>query len=349
MITTPDTELRKRDSYIDNLKIILIFLVVVTHYAGMYIDVPSMQSIYNAFCSFLMPEFIFITGYLSKKIVSQRKSDIINVLVPYLLLQAYHLIFTKMTGLGNGSFNITIPTFQNWYLLALFIWRLLVPYFHFFNKTAAIIAVFAISLLIGFIPQFDKFLALHRAIFYLPFFVLGYFCIDIKNIIARFHRFKPLFILLFFCSIAAIILLSYFSKKISYLITYAYLPAFGYHSLKYYTAKSLLPFVIRFFGMAISIFISWFNLFLVPMKKTWYSKFGRNTIYVFLFHMFLVWPIATIPYKPVITELSVLIFSFLISYLLSQDFVVKILRPFINPGYFFNKLSGRHPDLSAQL
>jgi|GEM_PF-2223676 len=330
-------DLQNRDSYFDNLKVTLIFLVVATHYAGMYGDIPSMRGFYNALCSFLMPEFIFISGYFSKKIISQRKSDVINLLIPYILLQLYHLLFTKVSGLGNGSLNFTIPTFQNWYLLALFIWRLLIPYFNFFNKTAAIMLIFAISVGIGFIPQFNKFLALHRAIYYMPFFVLGYFFTDLKYLISRLHRYKTLFIVLFFCMTSAIMVVSYYSKKLSFIITYAYLPSFGYHSLKYYSAKTLLPFIIRVLGMISSIIISWANLFLIPMKKTWYSKFGRHTLYVFFFHMFFVWPIASFPYFPIITEVCVLVFSLLIAVLLSQNFIVKMLTPLISPGHLWSK------------
>lgn len=335
MSTTP-VEYRKRDFYFDNVKFILIVLVVLGHFVNIYLITPSMRAIYNVIYSFHMPLFIFISGYFSKSVITYRKSDVMNLLIPYFLFQVYHFIFTKITGLGAGTYNLAIPTLQNWYLIALFIWRLLIPYFIFFNRKFSIIFIFVFALGIGFIPQFNIFLGLYRTFYFMPFFVLGYFAPDIKELLLRMGKYKLPSIIFCFIILTGIFLSSYFDTRMGQIITYAYSPREGYNSMEHYSLKTFYPFIIRILGMISSITICWLFLFLIPAKETAYSKFGKNTFYVFLFHMFLVWPIAT-PYKPLLTELTTIVFSIIIAYMLSQDAVVKILKPLIRPDILFRK------------
>ena len=80
---------KTRDYYFDNLKFILIFLVVLGHYCGSYLESWLMLGIYNFIYSFHMPLFIFISGYFSRNIAYQRIKDINNLLIPYFYIQLY--------------------------------------------------------------------------------------------------------------------------------------------------------------------------------------------------------------------------------------------------------------------
>ena len=328
---------KPRDSYFDNLKVILITMVVIAHFAELYSGIRTMQGLFNMLTAFVMPVFIFITGYLSKGIDHQRRSDLIKVLLPYFLLQLYHLIFTKTTGLGTGNFNPAIPTFQNWYLLAVFIWRLLIPYYNFFNTASSIISSFLISLSIGFIPQFNKFLALHRAIYFMAFFVIGYFSPNIKKMLSKVSRYTFVIISLYLGMVCTIFIVSYFNHHLSGIITYAYNPVFGYHDMKQYGVETFYPFLTRLAGLFTSIIISALFMFAIPKQETWFSKYGQNTLYVYLFHMFIVWPIATLSYRPIVTELLAVVLSIVITYTLSHHSVVNFLRPLTDPLTFFRK------------
>lgn len=328
---------KPRDAYFDNLKVILITLVVLAHFAEVYARIRTMHGLFNMLTPFVMPIFIFITGYFSKGIDRQRKTDLIKVLLPYFLLQLYHLIFTKTTGLGSGSFNAAIPTFQNWYLLGLFIWRLLIPYYNFLSRKNAVITSFFISLSVGFVPQFNKFLALHRAIYFMIFFVLGYFSPNVKKLLAKVSRYRLAIIGMFICLVSTIFFVSYFNRHLRGIITYAYNPVFGYHKMKQYSVETFYPFLTRVAGLSTSIIISALFLFAIPRQETWYSKYGRNTLYVFLFHMFILWPLATLSYKPIITELLAVVFSIVLTFILSHDSVVNILRPLANPLILLRK------------
>ena len=68
--------MNKRDPYFDNLKFILILLVVLGHFTTLNLNNLHLASISNIIYSFHMPIFIFISGYFSKHIDRQRKIEI---------------------------------------------------------------------------------------------------------------------------------------------------------------------------------------------------------------------------------------------------------------------------------
>jgi fucose 4-O-acetylase-like acetyltransferase len=321
--------LKERDYLFDNLKVVLIILVVLGHFCFMNRHIPSMMGITNMIYSFHMPLFIFISGYFSKSIVSQRKVDILHILIPYFIIEILNYIYTRLTGLGEGKLYPVLPTYQNWYLLALFFWRLLIPYANFFNKKLTIAIVLGIALLAGFVKEFNFFLASYRVVYFFPFFLLGYYCKDLKAILDRFSRFRILFIIGFILLMIGIYMISIKSPRIAIKLHYAYLPNNGYD-------HQLQLMLLRAAGLLSSLLICFLICYLVSNQQKWYSRYGKNTLYVFLFHMFLAWPINYFfpVYQPIFSEIFFLVCSLLITWILSTEIVIKILRPIIQPDYF---------------
>ena len=71
---TNDKKLRNNNYFIDNLKVILIFLVVFGHLIERYIDTNStLLGVYMFIYTFHMPLFIFVSGFLSKKHLQEQK------------------------------------------------------------------------------------------------------------------------------------------------------------------------------------------------------------------------------------------------------------------------------------
>ena len=70
---------RERDYYFDNLKFILIFLVVFGHLVGItYKETQIEKSIYFFIYLFHMPAFIIVSGYFSKNI---KNTDLVSLLL----------------------------------------------------------------------------------------------------------------------------------------------------------------------------------------------------------------------------------------------------------------------------
>ena len=328
--------MKARDPFYDNLKFILMVFVVFGHFTFEYRDKPLMISICNAIYTFHMPLFIFVSGYFSRNIKTQRKEDILYLLIPYFIMEIINLMFTKVTHLGFGNKDFLIPTYHNWYLLSLFIWRLLVPYFNFLNKPIGIALAFGISITAGWIAQLNDFLALYRTLYFLPVFLLGYHSENILLTIEKYARMKWMAIGMFFILTIGIFLISYLDFNKAGNILYAFAPLYGYMG-------SFSNMVLRNFALLSGLICSFLFLFMIPRKETFYTRFGANTLYVYLFHMFIVWPIIKLSgtYKQGITELISLAIAVPLTYLLSQEFVKRILQPIIDPLKMISLIRGK--------
>jgi fucose 4-O-acetylase-like acetyltransferase len=321
-----------RNLYLDNLKAILIFLVVLGHFAHLNREIQIFGVINNIIYSFHMPLFIFVSGYLSKKVVRQRKEEITQILYAYLVFVILYLIFKNLTSLGWSSYYIFNTIDQNWYLLGILFWRLFLPYFRFFQKNVSIIAAVIIALSIGFYKDFDSFLALYRVTYFMPFFLLGNYCNDIDLLVNKYVRFRYLFCTVLFMSFIIIFSLTLLGRDFNFAIGYAYTPAKGYYSLS--SQEIFLRFVLRTIGFISTTIISFCFLFVIPTGRTLFTHYGRSTLNVYLLHMFFVWPVVWL-FKELNPNVLVMLFtsiimSIIITIFLSTEYVNKIMAPLTN-------------------
>lgn len=166
-----NTSLKTRDYLFDNYKVILIFLVVVGHFVGPSVaDNKFLLILKWIIVSFHMPAFIFISGYFAKRNLPFL-TIVKKLAVPYLAYEViyylwYVFIVQKETGL-----RLLRPKFTLWYLLALFLWRVITPYVKKIpgHMVLALIAGF----LIGYSNMENNFLTIPRALVYYPFYLAG--------------------------------------------------------------------------------------------------------------------------------------------------------------------------------
>lgn len=82
-----------RDGYADFLKYVLISLVVLGHFIGLYQHrVGISGGLYTWIYAFHMPLFVFISGYFSKHITNYRKRSVDVLLYPFILFQFINII-----------------------------------------------------------------------------------------------------------------------------------------------------------------------------------------------------------------------------------------------------------------
>lgn len=163
--------MKERDAYFDNLKGILISLVVIGHFIeSFYFKSKFFEIIYTFIYTFHMPAFIFLSGLFFKPDLKKA----------FYFLKLYIIFQLLKLGLNYFLFNkdVTIhsllyPTWTLWYLLSMFFWYLISC----FNKKIkiSVIGMFIISLLVGFIPCMTSIFSLQRTFAYLGFFTLGVF------------------------------------------------------------------------------------------------------------------------------------------------------------------------------
>ena len=129
------------------------------------------QEMIRFFClCYTMPMFTFISGYLSKPHSSFRK-NVTSLLIPCIIFTLVNDIIQIIVN-PNYHFSLLTPGFAMWYIWALFVYRISLPYL--LKIPHILIISFIVSWIAGFVPQINSTFSLSRIICFLPYFILGY-------------------------------------------------------------------------------------------------------------------------------------------------------------------------------
>ncbi|MBQ8567718.1 MAG: CapA family protein [Oscillospiraceae bacterium] len=158
-----------RSCYWDNIKGILIFLVVFAHFLYSFQHFENTALLTDIIYTFHMPAFVFVSGYFSKSDNSRSPLSLFRLAAAYILFNGGCMLFSLPDGIFSGS----VPYYSYWYLLALIIWRVTVPYISKIGHILPILILF--SLLTGFWGDIDNSFAAARIICFYPYFMAGYF------------------------------------------------------------------------------------------------------------------------------------------------------------------------------
>ena len=163
---------KSRNYFLDNYKALLILLVVIGHFIEpCYTNNLFLTILKWVIFSFHMPAFIFISGYFSKKDMRLEKL-IQKLVIPYFVFELlYYFLYVFVIHKDTGLY-FNRPKFSLWYLMSLFFWRIITPYFKKIPGNLAIAIL--LGLLVGF-TQLGNFFSIPRTLFFYPFFLAGYF------------------------------------------------------------------------------------------------------------------------------------------------------------------------------
>jgi fucose 4-O-acetylase-like acetyltransferase len=279
-----------------------------------------------------MPAFILISGFFAKK--SLEKIDVKKLLwrigLPYIIFQIIYLILHNNLFDYKFEYTLLTPYWILWFLMSIFFWHILS---HIFNQFKyGILLSFAVGMLSGLFEEFGRPLGLSRTLTYFPFFYLG-----IKMSKNHFIWFKKDIVKI--ASICFLVLLYILLKNVTF-FNYQFL----WSTLSYegYGFNALTGLKNRFIQYIVALFMMVALFSLVPLKKTFVSSIGENTLYIFLMQGFLI-KLLQFFYPEFLTEISltkVLYFSsisLLFSLLFSVPLIRKITSPLIEPIKIFKK------------
>ena len=284
---------KNRISFYDNLKFILILLVVVGHVAWCQLDVGYVNAIYLFIYLFHMPLFIFITGLFAKKMEDEngrfRLNKVINYFVLYLIFKISIFVFNRF--ILHQEINLYLFTeFEApWYILACAIW--LSTTYLVKNVKPKFMLIFSIilALIIGYDINVQNTFALSRVIAFYPFYLLGYYLSKdtLTKFINKIHNRK-------FQVASAIILIICFGLMVlfenNFTVFKPFLTASYPYNFKLPLNLNLLfyPF-LRLLFMIIAVGLSILVMSLVPRRSTFFTKFGSRTLQVYILHMFFIY------------------------------------------------------------
>lgn len=323
-----------RDHHFDNIKFLLIVLVVLGHVleALMWTDHIS-KTLYFSIYTFHMPLFIFIGGYFSKNINDPNYSVkvISKLVVPYVIFEVLYSIFYYYV-IDSTKFNVSFfgPYWIMWFLMCSIIWKLVLPYFTRLRYPMVLAIILAVAA--GYASDVGYYLALSRAIVYFPFFLAGYYVE--KRHLAYLFNFRARICSLSFLLI--VILAYYFyadlvpTNTITMWIqgSYSYISA---GSPEWYAGLYRIGILIISALMCASV------ISLVPRREIKHvSSMGQRTIYPYLIHGFIIKYLVVSQFFTYINTsieiIAVYVATVLLTILLSTQIIKRMSGFLIEPG-----------------
>ena len=181
------TRARRRVPFWDNARFACIVLVVLGHATQrLTYDSDVALGLYLLVYAFHMPAFAIISGYFSKSDPPSRLQMarvVTDILLPYVIFEALWTL-TKWIVEGQANPNLTQPSWTLWFLLALGIFRLVLPYLALLRWP--LLWTVVISIGAGYLPNLDSTFSLSRTLGLLPFFTLGWWLRE-HDVVDRFR------------------------------------------------------------------------------------------------------------------------------------------------------------------
>ncbi|GAA1670490.1 acyltransferase family protein [Microbacterium lacus] len=335
---------KRRVPFWDNARFACIVLVVLGHASQRLIyDSDTALGLYLLIYAFHMPAFAIISGYFSKSDAPgsrQMARVITDILVPYVIFEALWTL-TKWLVEGQANPNLTQPSWTLWFLLALGIFRLILPYLALLRWP--LLWTVLISIGAGYLPNIDSTLSLSRTLGLLPFFALGWWLRD-REIVERLRllRDRPWWV---FAAAAAVL---GGAGVIAWLFADVWreidLRQWLFYDQNYSSIGGTEWWAggVRLALMAIALVLSAAFFALLPRRTHWWTHFGQYTMYVYLLHSFVLYPFRE---SGVLRDLDptwfwlpvVIIASVLIALGLATKPVRTVFRPLVEPrpGWLF--------------
>ena len=322
----------------DNARFIAIALMVAGHtLTKMVGENDSAFTLYVFIYAFHVPVFVAVSGYFSRATAPEAKQIqgvISTILIPYVIFELIWSVvhyFTK----GFFSLDFTRASWTLWFLLALAIWRITLPYLAALRFPLTISIVLSIAA--GYFP-IDQSFSAARVLGFLPFFVLGW---KIKQwqLGEKWMELSTPAVLKW--RIGAIATMAGIALGIALnvpllreiqiraFITYdAGFATFGYD--QWWAGFGRLAVMLVATVMIFAVLI------VTPREQTWFSGFGQATMYVYLLHTFILYPLRELGVldgeRPLWYILLALLFSFGLTVVLSTKPVVKTFKPLVEPN-----------------
>lgn len=317
-----------RNERIDNLKGILMVLVVFGHFLELIMDQGWTKYVYELIYSFHMPFFVFISGYFYK---FNFEKIIRNLLFPYIVFQVLYILFARLVLKDFQILQFYSPYWLLWYLFAMILWSfmiLLFPRGKIVKDFISLFIAFLICLAAGLTNNFGREFSLSRILVFFPFFLLGncYSGWKKKSIGQAWqNKFYKIQKIIAFIAILVIIPYSFIMLRLYTGIKNTWF----YEALCYEKDGSGITF--RMIHILIALCVILIGITFMPNKKIRFlSKAGENTMQVYLLHGFIIKGIqkSGIIKRLPLQGVVIILLTFLIVMALSSDKIQKIFSIF---------------------
>lgn len=309
---------------LDNLKGLLIFLVVFGHSLELFKDDYFItQVLYVFIYLFHMPAFVFVSGYFSKNLDKSRSTAFKSFLLPFVIFNIIWNLIAAIATWNIQQFSFLTPGWALWYLMSMFFWRIFLKDL---VKIKYILPIsFVVGLGAGLFSEFNGILSLSRTLVFFPFFLVGYKTSENK----LFGLKKPTRLF----SFAITLLTLSFAIFICYYKVFPIEFLYGSDAFKSYTVPLWLGLISRILLYIIGFSFVFVLANIMPARETFFSKIGRNTLPIYILHTYLLCiPIAINHFIPYLWArlIIALLSSVCITYVLSRNKTDFYFRKYLN-------------------
>lgn len=336
-----------KDLKLSNIKGVLIFLVVFGHVMELYKS--EFNELYVFIYSFHMPMFIIISGYFAKRVNFKK---IINFVLLYIIFQT---IFTFVYYLMDRAQGFDVPIYHLWYIVSMIFWYLIVLLISKIRmRTVGKIFIFLLLASLAFIsrwysndieliireyyPDFYTYtFSYQRTITFLPFFMLGYF-IEVRHMKRIYNLLKPNLNMVLF--IITAFLTFYYANRYPD-IESVFRGSLG--SEYFVSENNFSEYMVRvFIHYILATWITFLLLNLVHDKENIFTKWGDNSLTIFLFHpifVFTLWQFEFFLDWNIATKLMFfLCLTIFICTILGSNLFFKTSKPICQPYFFIENI-----------
>lgn len=328
----------------DNARFLCVTLVVVGHgIQRLTADSDTALTVYLFIYAFHMPAFAIISGYFSTArppTPRRMKRVLTDLVIPYLVMETIWSL-VKFLVEGSGGFNPSKPSWTLWFLLALAIFRLILPYLAMFRWPLLLAVIFSLG--VGYLDNVGSTFSLSRAIGIMPFFILGWKARQWR-VVERWQSLGPA---------AGWVRLGAVAVLAGWLwATAAFIQTWRDIDLRYwffyddsYSGLGLESWwagLIRLCLIVLAVVLCAAFLSLVPRRAGWMTELGQATMYIYLLHSFVLYPLRESGFlggehASTAWLALMIVASVAISIVLASGPVRRVFRPLIEPraGWLF--------------
>ncbi len=268
--------------YIDNIRAVLIILVVFGHLLET-VTFDQKDFLYNVIYSFHMPAFAFISGLCYKR-KDKPAGRIGRYILLYLVFQVLYIIFRNFVLEKPTPFQFTTPYWILWYLAAMIFWTIAADYLDFSIISGLLVIAVSVvlALMIGYETTFGYNMSLSRIVSFFPFYITGVYISRFRDRLSAGVKKVPGAIWKTASLLAVIACVLNIWEKSAHINRKWLYDSFPYAEMDYNAVIRLMFFIVA------AAFIFFFMAYAYNKKIPIFTAIGRNSLPVFLLHGFIV-------------------------------------------------------------
>lgn len=279
---------KERIYFYDNLKYILITLVVIGHFLLLIPDVNGAKGLILFIYSFHMPLFVFVSGFFAKKIKDEngnfRLDRVINLLLIYIIFKFLFYFLAKVIFQQDVAVSMVAEIDAPWYLMAMALWFVLTYLFERINPKYLFGMSIVVALLAGFDLRVSDVLCLSRVFVFYPFYLAGYYLSKerMDQLSETLHQRKWQMISIIGCTLLLLLFLIF--EKELYFMKPVFTGQNPYATLEFPLDIPLMGLITRVIMYVIATVLSIAVIAIIPRRKLIFTPLGSRTIQIYVLH-----------------------------------------------------------------